>query len=88
MLTELGAPSATGANNPRPARLPIVGIGASAGGIEAFRGFFENMPPDSGMGFVVILHLPPDRKSLLSDDDAGRPAQTGLTSDGFDLRRA
>jgi two-component system CheB/CheR fusion protein len=44
-----------------------VGIGASAGGIEAFKGFFENMPPDSGMAFVVILHLPADRKSLLPE---------------------
>jgi len=48
-------------------RFPIVGIGASAGGIEAFKGFFENMPPDSGMAFVVILHLPADRKSLLPE---------------------
>lgn len=47
--------------------LAVVGVGASAGGIEAFRGFFEAMPPDSGMAFVVILHLPPDRKSLLPD---------------------
>ena len=48
-------------------RLPIIGIGASAGGIEAFHGFFANMPADSGMGFVVILHLPPDRRSLLPE---------------------
>src|ERR1700679_3229067 len=49
------------------ASFPIVGIGASAGGIEAFKGFFEHMPPDSGMAFVVILHLPADRKSLLPE---------------------
>lgn len=47
--------------------LKIVGIGASAGGVEAFRLFFENMPADSGLAFVVILHLAPDRKSLLPD---------------------
>ena len=46
---------------------PIVGIGASAGGIEAFRGFFENMSPDTGMAFVVVLHLPADRQSILPD---------------------
>jgi two-component system CheB/CheR fusion protein len=46
---------------------PVVGIGASAGGLEAFRTFFENMPPDSGIAFVLILHLPPDRKSLLPE---------------------
>ena len=47
--------------------VPVVGIGASAGGIEAFRGFFENMPADSGMGFVVVLHLPAGRKSILPE---------------------
>ena len=46
---------------------PIVGIGASAGGLEAFRGFFERMPADSGMAFIVILHLPAERKSMLPD---------------------
>ena len=47
--------------------MKIVAIGASAGGIEAFRLFFENMPADSGMGFVVVLHLSADRKSLLTE---------------------
>ena len=49
------------------ALIPIVGIGASAGGIEALRSFFENMPADSGFGFIVALHLPPDRKSMLPE---------------------
>jgi two-component system, chemotaxis family, CheB/CheR fusion protein len=53
--------------SPAGNRLPIVGIGASAGGIEAFQGFFENMPPDSGLAFVVMLHLPADRKSILAE---------------------
>jgi two-component system, chemotaxis family, CheB/CheR fusion protein len=46
---------------------PIVGIGASAGGLEAFQRFFERMPSDSGMAFVLILHLPADRKSMLTE---------------------
>ncbi|MBS3998615.1 MAG: chemotaxis protein CheB, partial [Hydrogenophaga sp.] len=46
---------------------PVVGIGASAGGIDAFRNFFERLPADAGMAFVVILHLPADRKSMLTD---------------------
>ncbi len=46
---------------------PIIGIGASAGGIDAFHAFFTHMPPDTGMAFVVILHLPPDRKSMLTE---------------------
>lgn len=45
----------------------IVGIGASAGGLEAFKTFFSLMPPDSGMAFVLIQHLDPKRPSLLVD---------------------
>ena len=47
--------------------LPIVGIGASAGGVEALEHFFKSVPPDSGLAFVVVTHLPPDRESMLSD---------------------
>lgn len=47
--------------------IPIVGIGASAGGLEAFEKFFSNMAPDSGMAFVLVSHLDPDRKSLLTE---------------------
>lgn len=43
----------------------VVGIGASAGGLEALRVFFSVMPVDSGMAFVVIQHLAPDYKSLM-----------------------
>ena len=45
----------------------IVGIGASAGGLNALEQFFENMPAHSGMAFVVIQHLSPDFKSLMDD---------------------
>ena len=48
-------------------RLPIVGIGASAGGVEALEAFFRAMPADNGMGFVIVTHLPPDRDSLLAE---------------------
>ncbi len=43
----------------------IVGIGASAGGLAAFKSFLANMPSDPGMGFVLVQHLAPDHKSLL-----------------------
>jgi two-component system CheB/CheR fusion protein len=43
----------------------VVGIGASAGGLEAIESFFKAMPPDSGMAFVVVQHLSPDYKSLM-----------------------
>lgn len=44
---------------------PIVGIGASAGGLEAFELFFHNMPANSGMAFVLVPHLDPTHASLL-----------------------
>ncbi|MBC1312168.1 PAS domain-containing protein [Trichormus variabilis PNB] len=46
---------------------PIVGMGASAGGLEAFTELLNNLPSDTGMGFVLIQHLVPDQKSLLSE---------------------
>ena len=42
-----------------------VGVGASAGGLEALESFFGHMPVDSGMAFIVIQHLSPDYKSLM-----------------------
>jgi len=47
--------------------LRVVGLGGSAGGITALRQFFEAMPPDSGMAFVVIMHLSSEHESLLAD---------------------
>ncbi len=46
---------------------PVVGIGASAGGLEALEQFFGNMPVDSGMAFVVIQHLDPSRKGIMPE---------------------
>jgi two-component system, chemotaxis family, CheB/CheR fusion protein len=48
---------------------PIVGIGASAGGLAAFESFFSGMPleADTGMAFVLVQHLAPDHKSILTD---------------------
>ncbi len=46
---------------------PIVGIGASAGGLEAFEQFFSKMPPDSGIAFVLIPHLDPTHASMMTE---------------------
>ena len=43
----------------------LVGIGASAGGVEALQELFENMPPDTGAAFIVVQHLSPDAVSLM-----------------------
>ncbi len=44
---------------------PIVGIGASAGGLNAFKKFFSAMPADNGMAFVLVPHLDPTHRSLM-----------------------
>src|SRR6266487_2262267 len=51
------------------ARVPLrtVGIGASAGGLEALERFFDNVPKDTGLAFVIIQHLSPDFKSLMDE---------------------
>jgi two-component system CheB/CheR fusion protein len=58
---ETGSPQAG-----TPKRFPIVGIGASAGGLEAFTQFLQNLPTDTGMGFVLVQHLDPAHASALT----------------------
>jgi len=50
-----------------PTPFPIVGIGASAGGLEAIEAFFDQVPADSGLAFVVVQHLSPDFKSMMDE---------------------
>ena len=57
------SPSKTSAIN----QFPIVGIGASAGGLEALEAFFKNMPENNGMAFVVIQHLDPTRVDIMPE---------------------
>jgi len=52
---------------PRDESFPVLGLGASAGGLEALKQFFEAMPPDSGMAFLVLTHLDPDHTSILPE---------------------
>jgi two-component system CheB/CheR fusion protein len=56
------------AESPMPP-FPVVGIGASAGGLAAFEAFFSGMPADTDpeMAFVLVQHLAPDHKSILSE---------------------
>jgi two-component system, chemotaxis family, CheB/CheR fusion protein len=67
-------PEADMASSAEPApssthRFPIVGIGASAGGLAAFEAFFSAIPSDveTGMAFVLVQHLAPDHKSILTE---------------------
>ena len=51
----------------RRATCPVVGIGASAGGLEAFKAFLSSAPVDSGLAYVLVQHLAPDHRSLLAE---------------------
>jgi two-component system, chemotaxis family, CheB/CheR fusion protein len=46
---------------------PVIGLGASAGGFEALTAFFEALPLNSGMAFVVVQHLAPQQESILAE---------------------
>lgn len=67
------APAAATVAASHGAAFPIVGIGASAGGLAAFEAFFSAMPNSSGSGsgsgmaFIIVQHLAPDHKSILTD---------------------
>jgi two-component system, chemotaxis family, CheB/CheR fusion protein len=65
--TTNGENSAEFLEKPAPEQFLVVGIGASAGGIQALKGFFENVPVDSGIAYVVILHLSPNHESHLAE---------------------
>ncbi|MEM8947071.1 MAG: chemotaxis protein CheB [Planctomycetota bacterium] len=62
-------PAATGEESDaaRSDPLQVVALGASAGGLEALEKFFDNVPSDSGLTYVVVQHLSPDFKSLMNE---------------------
>ncbi len=62
----LAAEEKADAKSSSPDSFPIVGIGASAGGLEAYEHFFQHMPPDSGMAFILVPHLDPGHTSLMT----------------------
>ncbi|WP_353226538.1 chemotaxis protein CheB [Novosphingobium sp.] len=60
-------PAQTVASAPDTGALPIVAIGASAGGLEALSKLFQGMPANTGMAFIVVQHLDPTHKSMMAD---------------------
>src|SRR6185437_8840828 len=59
---------ASGWETPRAnVSFPIVGIGASAGGLEALEQFIRNVPANSGIAFVIVQHLDPTHKGIMSE---------------------
>jgi two-component system, chemotaxis family, CheB/CheR fusion protein len=87
-MTKRRRRSGNGATAPRPRRraapqpadlpdatgFPVVGIGASAGGLDAFQKFFDALPPDSGMAFILVQHLEPKHPSMMVELLAGHTA--------------
>ncbi|MDO9263737.1 MAG: CheR family methyltransferase [Desulfosalsimonadaceae bacterium] len=68
--------SADGSGNEQPSpeirptaaeKFPIIGIGASAGGLEALKSFFLNVPENSGLAYVVLVHMAADQPTLLPE---------------------
>ncbi|HVG09721.1 MAG TPA: chemotaxis protein CheB [Thermoanaerobaculia bacterium] len=59
--------SARGAGEKRRTPCPIVGIGASAGGLAAFEALFSHMPAETGMAFVLVQHLDPRHETLMPE---------------------
>lgn len=62
---QTGSSKTAKSTNTAQSVFPIVGIGASAGGLNAFKAFFSNMPDNSNMAFVLVPHLDPTHQSLM-----------------------
>ena len=81
-MTKSRRRSGNGARASQPCRpvvpeaigFPVVGIGASAGGLDAFQKFFDALPPESGMAFILIQHLEPKHPSMMVELLAGHTA--------------
>jgi two-component system, chemotaxis family, CheB/CheR fusion protein len=63
---EADTPPGERSNSVEAAPFPIVGIGASAGGLEAFTELLRHLPLDTGMAFVLVQHLDPQHESALT----------------------
>ncbi len=74
-----GAEAGPGAASP----FPIVGIGASAGGLEALKAFFPKVEKTSGMAYVVVVHMAPNQPSMMAELLQGvTPIQVAAAEDG------
>jgi two-component system CheB/CheR fusion protein len=72
----------------RPDDFRVVGLGASAGGLEALYKLFDALPADTGMAFVVIQHLDPTHSSMMAGLLVGHTAMTVLeAADGMPIAR-
>ena len=74
--------------SPRPVDFPVVGIGASAGGLEACTKLLGALPSDNGMAFILVQHLDPRHESMMAELLAHRTSMTVVqAADGMLLER-
>ncbi len=99
-MTGLLRPGSTGAARPPPigqimpkggagsaCTFPVVGLGASAGGLETFQRFFDAIPADSGMAFVLLQHLGPRHAGMMRELlSAHTPMPVVTATDGMPLK--
>jgi two-component system CheB/CheR fusion protein len=72
---------------PRPDDFLVVGLGASAGGLEALYKVFDALPCDTGMAFVLVLHLDPTHSSMIAGLLTGHTTMTVVeATDGMPIR--
>src|ERR1700740_30638 len=73
---------------PRADDFLVVGLGASAGGLEALYKLFDALPPDIGMAFILVVHLDPTHGSMMVGLLAGHTAMPVLeAADGMRIER-
>ncbi|MBE0531751.1 MAG: response regulator [Rhodospirillales bacterium] len=71
-----------------PSDFPVIGIGASAGGLESFQKFFDALPADSGIAIILIQHLDPTHQSMMVELLAGHtPMKVQHAADGMEVER-
>src|SRR5579872_7599831 len=76
----------TSSRSPRDDDVRVIGVGASAGGLEALYKLFDALPSDTGMAFILILHLDPTHISMMVDLLTGHTAMTVLEAvDGLPI---
>jgi two-component system CheB/CheR fusion protein len=74
--------------SPHAGDFPVVGIGASAGGLDACRKLLAALPADSGMAFILVQHLDPTHESMMVDLLAGHtPMVVRQAADGMPIER-
>jgi two-component system CheB/CheR fusion protein len=76
------------ASSLRQRDFPVVGLGASAGGLDAVRKLFDALPAGTGMAFILVQHLDPTHESMMVDLLAGHtPMKVQQAADGMPLAR-